>query len=160
MNTLAAPVYEVKKDSEWYKSEVRRKNGINNFFDTFKEKFGIDKGFGFYHSEYFGVHEGTEAHDYFKDEVVKNPTKNGFYPFKKRSKYYKEIKELLEQIEEVSPFKSHDVFGLNNVSGRHWVGDRWFFGVKHEQYIKGDEVVPIDYKDYLSVVINEIGGNE
>jgi hypothetical protein len=156
LNTLAAPVYEVKKSSLWYQAETKRRNDINNFFETIKEKYGIEKGFSFYHSEYFGVQKGTEAYDYFKSEIVKNPDKNGFYAIKKRSKYYKEIKELIEQIEEVSPFKPHDVFGLNNVSGRHWVGGRWFFGVKHDQYVKGEEVESIEYKEYLKVVMEAI----
>lgn len=160
MQTLDAPVYEVKQDSEWYKSEVRRKNGINNFFNTFKEKYGIDKGFGFYHSEFFGVHAGTEAYEYFKDEVLKNPDSNGFYPFKKRSKFYKEINELLEQIEDKNPFKSHDVLGMNNTTASQWLGDRWFYGVKNGQFVTGDEVTPIEFKDYLEVVMNHIGGNE
>lgn len=156
MDTLASPVYEVKQDSDWYKSMKKRRSDIDNFFVSFKQKYGIDKGFGFYHSEYFGVHAGTEAYEFFKGEVLKNPDSNGFYPFRKRSKYFKEIKELLNQIEENSPFRSHDIFGLNNISGSQWIGDRWFFGVKHEQHVKGDEVDPIEYKSYLRVVMDFI----
>lgn len=155
MQTLDAPIYEVNKESNWYKSALKRKEDINNFFDKFEEKYGIKKGFSFYHSEYFGVYEGTEAHELFKDEVLKNQ-KDGFYPFKKRSKYFNEIKSLIEQIEDVSPFKSHDVLGLNNISGSQWIGDRWFFGIKHEQYVKGDEVTPIDYKKYLKIVMDTL----
>jgi hypothetical protein len=156
MQTLDAPIYEVKQCSEWYKSAMKRKEDINNFFEIFKEKYGTNDGFSFYHSEYFGVYSETESYEMFKDEILKNPTKEGFYPFKKRSKYFKEIKALIDQVKEISPFKSHDVFGLNNISARQWVGDRWFFGVKHEKYVKGDEVTPVEYKDYLKVVMNSL----
>ncbi|MCM3413552.1 hypothetical protein [Metabacillus litoralis] len=155
MQTLDAPIYEINQDSEWYKSALKRSEDINKFFMKFEEKYGIKEGFSFYHSEYFGVYEGTEAHDFFKGEILKNP-KDGFYPFKKRSKYFDEIKSLIEDIEDVSPFKAHDVLGLNNISGSQWLGDRWFFGVKHKKYIKGDEVTSVDYKEYLKAVMNEL----
>lgn len=38
MQTLDAPVYEVKQDSEWYKAKVREREDIKQFFKTFKEK--------------------------------------------------------------------------------------------------------------------------
>lgn len=159
MKTLDAPIYEVKQNSEWYKSEKKKREDINIFFDKFKKKYGTNIGFAFYHSEYFGVQAGTEAYELFKEEVTKNPKEKDFHPFKKRSKYYTEIKELIEQIEEISPFKSHDVFGLNNVSASQWIGDRWFFGVRDIECVKGEEVTPIGFKDYLKVVMEKLEQN-
>ncbi|APH36031.1 hypothetical protein BHE96_10775 [Bacillus subtilis] len=155
MQTLNAPIYEVKQESNWYKAEKKRKEGINTFFDKFEEKYGVEEGFAFYHSEYFGVYEGTEAYELFKNDIVKNP-KDGFYAFKKRSKHFNEIKSMIEQIEKVSPFRSHDELGFNNMTGRQWIDDRWFFGVKSEQLVKGDNVVAIDYKDYLKIVMEHL----
>jgi hypothetical protein len=155
MQTLDAPIYEVKQDSDWYKSAKKRNCDIDNFFIAFNEKYGIEKGFVFYHSDYFGVHAGTEAYEFFKEEILKNPD-GDFYPFRKRSKYYKEIKELLDQIEDRNPFRSHDVFGLNNVTASQWIGDRWFYGVKDSKPVKGVEVAPIDYKTYLKVVMDTL----
>ncbi|MGG0052966.1 hypothetical protein [Bacillus atrophaeus] len=155
MQTLDAPIYEVKQESEWYKSEKKRKEDINSFFDRFEEKYGIKEGFSFYHSEYFGVYKGTEAYEVFKDDIVKNPV-NGFYAIKKRSKHFKEIKAMIEQIEKVNPFNSHDELGLNNMTGRQWIDDRWFFGVKSAQFVKGDSVVAIDYKEYLNIVMDNL----
>lgn len=63
---------------------------------------------------------------------------------------------MIEQIEEVSPFMSHDELGLNNMTGRQWIDDRWFFGVKSEQLVKGDSVVAIDYKEYLKIVMEHL----
>ncbi len=37
---------------------------------------------------------------------------------------------MIEKIEKVSPFKSHDELGLNNMTGRQWIDDRWFFELK------------------------------
>lgn len=162
MQTLDAPVYEVKQDSEWYKQKVKQDEETKQFFKTIKKKYGIGEGFGFYHSEFFGIHEGTEAFEKFRSELLKNPHKEtDFYPFRKRSKYFKEIKELIEDIERVSPFTSYDTFGLNNVTASQWIGDRWFFEVKHPEYIKNhDEITPIDYKDYLKIVMNHLDKDE
>ncbi len=41
MQTLDAPIYEVKQESDWYKSEKKRKEDINSFFDKFEEKYGV-----------------------------------------------------------------------------------------------------------------------
>ncbi|HFJ9376719.1 hypothetical protein BACERE00183_04611 [Bacillus cereus] len=156
METLDAPIYEVSKESDWYKSAIKRKYDINHFFKSFKEKYGTNKGFVFYHSDFFGVRMGTEAYELFKDEILKNPKEKDFYPFKKRSKYYKEIKALIEQIEDICPFKAHDVFGTNNFSGSQWVEDRWFFGVNNEEYVKSTEVIPVDFKEYLKAVMETL----
>ncbi|CAM4275734.1 hypothetical protein [Bacillus manliponensis] len=92
----------------------------------------------------------------FKEEVSKKPKKKDFHPFKKRSKYYEEIKSCIEQIEEISPFRSHDALGINNISGSHWLGGRWFFGVKNEGievmkvYTDGEYEV-IEYEDGSSI---------
>jgi hypothetical protein len=157
VQTLNAPIFEVKQDSEWYKQKVKQQEDTKVFFKTIKERYGISDGFGFYHSEFFGIHYGTEDYKKFKDELRKNPHEGDFYIFKKRSKYYKEIKELLEKVEDISLFKSHDTFGTNNVSASQWVGEKWFFGVKKADYIKKhDEITPIDYKDYLKTVMNSL----
>ncbi|MGG3890188.1 hypothetical protein [Metabacillus fastidiosus] len=156
MQTLNAPIYEVKQDSSWYKAEMKRKEDIKIFFEKIKSEYGLGEGFGFYHSEYFGIHAETKDFEAYKDELLKNPNNKDFHPFKKRSKYFQPIKELIEQIEEASPFKSHDVLGTNNISASQWIGDRWFFGVKHEKYVKGDEASPIDYKEYLKIVMDNL----
>lgn len=155
MNTLDGPVYEVKKDSEWYKSKVKRKEDVLKFFRDFQEKYGSAEGFSFYHSEYFGVYPDTPTYEIFKESITKNQS-DGFYPIKKRSKAFKEINSMLEQIEQSSPFKSHDVFGLNNTIASQWVGDRLFYSVKRTDDVKDEknEVEPIDYKEYLQLVIN------
>jgi hypothetical protein len=160
MQTLDAPVYEVNQDSEWYQKMLKRNNDIMEFFKEIKEQYGLGEGFSFYHSEYFGIRSGTKDYDRYKGELLKNPDKNGFYPFKKRSKYFQPIKALIEKVEQVSPFTSHDVFGLNNITASQWVGDRWFFGVKKEKLVKGTEVTPIDFKEYLKLVIDTLNEKE
>jgi len=159
MQTLDAPVFEVNQDSEWYKSQARRRSDIKDFFAKFKDIYGVSEGFLFYHSEYFGVREGSKAYEIFKEELVKNPTEKGFYPFKKRSNSYKEIHLLLEQIEDNNPFKSHDVLGINNITGSHWVLDRWFYGVRDIELIAGKEVAAVDYQEYLNVVIDSLSSD-
>lgn len=156
MQTLDAPVYEVKQDSQWYKDQMQRRTDIDNFFKDFGERYGCSDGFSFYHSEHFGVQADTPAYDFFKTEIVKNPDKNGFYAIKKRSKYFKEIKSQISKIKEVYPFKPHDVFGSNNIRASQWLDGRWFYQVKNPEYVQGDEAVPMDYKEYLSLVMSVI----
>lgn len=161
METLGSPIYEVKQDSKWYQDKKKRNEEIDKFFDAFEEKYGVRKGFSFYHADYFGIQEDSEAFEQFKDELLKNPTeKSGFHPFKKRSKYYKEIQTLIKQITEINPFKPHDQLGLNNVVASQWINDRWFFQVRNQQLVDGDEIVPIDYKDYLKIVMDKLEGEE
>ncbi|WP_342496908.1 hypothetical protein NYE36_09935 [Bacillus sp. FSL R5-0593] len=156
METLDAPIYEIKQESDWHKTEKKRREGINKFFDEFEATYGIKDGFSFYNSEYFGVRAGTEAYDFFKDEVMKNPTKDGFYAFKKRSKYFSEIGSMLKKAEEVNPFKGHEVLGRNNIAAYQWIGDRWFFSVWDEKRVEGEEATPIDYKEYLKIVMEHL----
>jgi hypothetical protein len=156
MSALDAPVYEVKQDSRWYKSEVKREQDIKNFFERINTQYFSDNGFSFYHSEYFGVNHKSKDYETYKDEVTKNPNKDGVHTFKKRSKHFKVFKEMIEQIENSSPFKKHDVFGLNNLTASQWIGDRWFFGVKNEKSVKSDEVEPIDYKEYLKLLMENL----
>lgn len=63
---------------------------------------------------------------------------------------------MLEQIEEINPFKAYDVFGLNNVKANQWIGERWFFGVKDGEKVSSDEVVKIDYKKYLQLLLEKL----
>lgn len=87
-----------------------------------KKKYGTNDRFAFYHSECFWVQYGAKAYELFKEEVTENPKEKGF-THKERLKYYKEIKILIEQDEDISPFKSHDVFGLNSISTSQWIED-------------------------------------
>ncbi|CDQ22608.1 hypothetical protein [Halobacillus karajensis] len=157
MQTLDAPVYEVKQDSEWYKKTMARRKRQEKFFKEINEKYFKDNGFSYYHSEWFGVQGDSEDYEVYKNELRKNPDKNGVHIFKKNSKYFKAFKEMLDEVEgDFSPFASHDRLGLNNMSGSQWIGDRWFFGVKRESEVKSDEVEKIDFKDYLAVVAKSL----
>lgn len=155
MQTLDAPVYEVHQDSQWYKAVKKRNEDRKVFFKRIKEEFGLGSGFSYYHSTYFGIAGGTDAFNKYRKELLKNP-KDGFYPFRKSSKVYKAIHEMLEKIETVYPFQSHDEFGLNNVTASQWLGNRWFFGVRDPKHVVSKIADPIDYKDYLKIVMENI----
>lgn len=147
-------MYEVNQDSEWYMEKQKERANTKAFFKEINSEYFIDNGFSFYHSEHFGVNGDSKDYETYKNELAKNPDKNNVHIFKKRTPHFKIFKEMLKKIEIVSPFHPHDVFGLNNVSSSQWIGDRWFFEVKHEKYIKKkDMVTPIDYKDYLNLVL-------
>ncbi|WP_163538278.1 hypothetical protein [Gracilibacillus sp. YIM 98692] len=157
METLDSPVFEVKQDSQWHKDTVFRNQKRKEFFKELSEKYLTDNGFAFYHEGHFGIYGHSKDYETYKDELTKNPDKNGIHTFKKRSKYHKIFKEMLEGFEDkYSPFKAHDVFGTNNMKASQWLGDRWFWSVKDKSQVVGDEVEPLDYKDYLKVVMEHV----
>lgn len=159
MKTLDAPVYEIKQNSEWYISTVKRRLQIKEFFQKVNSEYFTDNGFSFYTSEHFGIQGCSKDYETYKDEVMKNPNKDGVHIFKKRLKFYELFKGMIEQIEETNPFKSTDVFGLNNLSASQWIGERWFFGVRNSEYIKdkeSKEITSIEYKDYLKIVMENL----
>lgn len=157
MNTLDSPVYEVKQNSQWYKDVMQREEDIERVFREINKEYGFENdGFTYYHPDYFGVFAESKDYEKFKEHLLKNPNSDDIYIFKKRSPYYSDIKKKLETIREVSPFKKHDQFGVNNLKRSQWIGDRWFFSVKKEELVKGEEVVAVDYKEYLTLVMDEL----
>lgn len=156
--TLDAPVYEVKQDSEWYIETKARNERETEFFKEINSTYFNDRGFAYYHSEHFGVNGRSEDYEKYKDELLKNPDKNGVYIFKKKSKFVPIFKEMIAKVGDKNPFKSHDVFGTNNLKASQWIGNRWFFSVKREEYIKdpSGEVQPIDYKEYLALLMSSL----
>jgi len=156
MQTLDEYVYEFKQDSKWYQGKVKEREGIKDFFNKINNEYFEDNGFSFYHEEHFGVQGYSEDYEKFKNEVKKNPDKNGVHIFKKRSKYYSIFKDMLKEINIISPFMAHDVLGSNNMRASQWLGDRWFWEVKNPDAIKSDQVEPVVYKEYLEVVKDSI----
>ena len=155
MQTLDAPVYEVNQTSTWYKKKIKQMEDQRRVFKKLNTQYFQDGGFSYYHSEHFGVAGQSKDFETYKDEVRKNPDKNGVHIFKVRSPHFPIFKALLEEIEEISPFKTHDVFGLNNVEASQWLGEKWFFQVKHEDLIKEPEILTLwNYTDYLQHVMD------
>ncbi|AUJ23147.1 hypothetical protein [Virgibacillus dokdonensis] len=164
MQTLDAPVFEVRQDSDWYKEEIERREKTKEFFNKIQNGYIQDNGFAFYHESHFGIYADSKDYEIYKSELTKHPDKNGIYTFKKRSTHYKLFKEMLDDIPRISPFKPHDVFGLNNMNQSQWVGDRWFYSVKDENKIPqesiGIKIEPISYKKYLEIIVGIIEDNE
>jgi hypothetical protein len=161
MKTLDEHIYEVNQDSDWYKKKDKQFDDINNFYRIIKEKYGFEEGFVFYHSEYFGIEYGTPDYEKFKDELLKNSNKDGIHIFKKKSKFNQIMKGLLDEVEEISPFKVHDTFGLNNTRGSQWVNGRWFFSIEDPENINQfGEISSVEFKDYLKVVMDALEKEE
>lgn len=47
MQTLDAPIYEVKQESDWYRSEKKRKEDINSFLINLKKSMESKRVFRF-----------------------------------------------------------------------------------------------------------------
>ncbi len=52
-------------------NKAEKKEGINNFFDKFEEKYGVEEGFSFYHSEYFESMKKLKRMKYLKMTLLK-----------------------------------------------------------------------------------------
>ena len=156
MQTLDSPVYEVKQNSDWYQKEFNRRENQKKFFETIKNDFITDNGFAFYNAYAFGIYETSNDYETYKDELVKNPDKNGIHLFKKRSKHYKIFSEMLKSSEKDDWFKPHDVLGSNNIKASQWIGNRWFFSVRNKDRVPkesiNDEIESVDFKEYLKVI--------
>ncbi|APJ11105.1 hypothetical protein [Bacillus safensis] len=153
METLNSPVYEVKRESDWYKEGFIDREDHDKFFNQLENLYGVKKGFVYLDSENFGVIPDTESYHYFKKEIVKNKIQ-GFYPIRKKSEYYLKLKTLIEQIRERDPSRPHSEFGENNARYSQWLGDRWFYEVKDESLVEGNDVEPIEYTEYLKVAVD------
>lgn len=153
-STLNAPVFEVKQDSEWYQYKKAQTQRERSFFKEILSNYFEDNGFSYYHDDHFGVSGDSKDFEKYKDELTKNPDRNGVHTFKKKSKHYPIFREMLKDVVDKDPFKPHDVFGRNNLKASHWLGDRWFYGVKDASKVLNNEVEPIDYKEYLKVFMD------
>ena len=161
-STLDAPVYELKKDSEWHRAKTEYLAGKRKFYKEIEKDFP-DNGFTYYHDSYFGVLGQSKDYETYKDHLRKNADKNGVYIFKKTSPLWKVYHEKLKEFVDLEDsFKSHDVFGWNNVKVGQRVGDRYFYSIKIPESITdpNNEVEPIEYADYLQVVMDVIKGGE
>lgn len=152
--TLNAPVYEVNPESEWYKSSLAKLQRQKEFFKKINSMYFDDNGFSYYNTKVFGIKGNSKDYEKYKEELLKNPDSRGIYLFKKRSKYYAIFNEMLMKVEDKNRFKSHEVFGINNITGRQWIGERWFFGVEKEEDVEGEEAVLVNYREYLEAVMD------
>ena len=115
MRTLNTPLYEVKQDSELYRNGKRRLDSIEEFFNSFKEKYGSTEGFSFYTSRDFGVHVDTPCYEIFKDSVEEGD-KPGYYSFREDSEHYQEIRPMIRKTVDYDGFVLSATFGLFNIA--------------------------------------------
>lgn len=178
MKTLNAPLFELNPECDYYQTLKTRKDNqprINEILANIAKEFGFDvKEFSLYGSRKFGFRSDTEAYQKFKEELTKNPDRNGIHTFKSSTKTFKAISPKLVEVDKInnvgSAFILHDIFGWNNLVASQWVDDRLFFEVKSEDNTwravndqdrrKQFEVEPvkeIDYKEYLTLIMNKLG---
>lgn len=165
LSALSEPVFKLNQDSEIYKNIKKRKDRqveIDKLIDGIANEYGFDaKEFNYYNSNRFGFLEQSEAFEKFKDNLTKNSDRNGVFTFKKNTKCFKEISEMMKGIDEihnlVSPFALHDVFGLNNVNRSQWIKDGYFVEVKDSKRAKlSKSATEVDYKEYLELLLQYV----
>ncbi|WP_143804728.1 hypothetical protein [Paraliobacillus ryukyuensis] len=171
MQTLDSPVFELNKESDYYKKIKEVKDSqpiINEILDQVASKLEIDpKEFLYYNAGGFGFEKYTDSYMKYQDKLTKNPDRNGVHTFKRSTNEFKEISSMINEIDKikktVNPFALHDIFGFNNLKASQWIGDRFFVGVKSEERTMGnveerknqsiEPVKDISYKEYLKLVM-------
>lgn len=139
---MNAPVYEVNPESEFYKSHAQKRANIskvNKLISDIENYLGItEETFVYYNAARFGFFGSSDGYEMYKDNLKKNPDRNGVYLFKKTTPEFKYVKEIMEQVDAlknvVDPFSAHDIFGMNNIKASQWVGDRMFVSVVDGEY--------------------------
>lgn len=163
MEALSAPIFELRKDCDWYKEKVKRKEKINRAYEIIKERDYFPSGeFALYNPTTFGIPGNSEDVDTYRSQLLKNADSNGIYRFRKKSQMYKDINELFKGTDIKDPFKSHDTFGVNNVRFTQWLGDRFFVQVKNADVTRGNktalqnEIREVPYAEYLKVLQEKV----
>lgn len=175
MKTLSEPVFELSKESKYYKVLKDVKDAqprVNEIFESVSNKFGFDpKEFRFYNSGRFGFERYSKGFKKFEDQLKKTADRDGIHAFKKASPVFKEAKEELKEIDEITsqlnPFALHEIFGFNNLKAMQWIGERFFVQVKSEEVTRkamqetsrnydSEPVQEITYKEYLQLIMDKM----
>lgn len=164
MSVLGEPLYEVAKESQYYKDrfEYRRLQPIvGKLVEDIEDEFMFKRGsLVIWSSNKFGL-RNREDQMSWNDQLKVNYENEGTRLFKKRSKNYKELQEKIKTTdvdtlnELVNPFTFHDICGMNNCKSSHWVSDRWFFEVKDEDRLTTDgspDYKKADWNEYIELL--------
>lgn len=115
---------------------------------------------GIWSKSRMGIKIGSPISADYTTELKKEEI-DGYRIFKKNSPTLKYLDELIG--EELDAFNSsrvnyqfelHTQYGLNNVSGTHFIDGQLYVGLKDEPEKNVEELEPMDYKEYLSLYIN------
>ncbi|HGF8320191.1 TPA: hypothetical protein QFF41_001449 [Enterococcus faecium] len=164
-SVLNEPVYRVKEYSNlnrlYAETEQQREVLDVSMKQIFVEFPCFNGGvLGMWTTTRMGIEIGSQAEIEFESELKKEESQ-GYRIFKKKSPTLKLLNDLIgDSLEAFNTaranykFELHTQYGINNVSGTHFIDGQLYVGLRKEPEENSDELEPIDYKEYLSLYIN------
>lgn len=164
-SVLSEPVYRIKEYSNLNRLYVEKEKQGKVISEEIKRvitefpHFG-DGVLGIWSRSCMGIKVGSSVEEEYEAELTKKEIQ-GYRIFKKKSPTLKVLKDLLgDSLEAFNTVRAnyklelHTRYGINNVSGTHFIDGQLYVGLRKEPEENSDELEPIDYKEYLSLYIN------
>ncbi|MFS1134839.1 hypothetical protein [Enterococcus hirae] len=164
-NVLSEPVYRIKENSKlnrlYAEKEKQGKVASEEIKRVITEfpHFG-DGVLGMWSRSCMGIKVGSTVEEEYEAELTKKEIQ-GYRIFKKKSPTLKVLKDLLgDSLEAFNTVRAnynlelHTRYGINNVSGTHFIDGQLYVGLRKEPEKNSDELEPIDYEEYLLLYIN------
>ena len=164
-SVLNEPVYRIKENSKLnhlYEEKEKQGKGVNEVIKrviTEFPHFGNDV-LGMWSRSCMGIKVGNLIEEENAAELTKKEIQ-GYRIFKKKSPTLKVLNDLIgEELDDFNTSRAnyklelHTQYGINNVSGTHFIDGQLYVGLRREPERNSDELEPVDYKEYLSLYIN------
>lgn len=164
-SVLNEPVYRVKEYSKlnrlYAETEQQREVLDVSMKQIFVEFPCFNGGvLGMWTTTRMGIEIGSQAEIEFESELKKEESQ-GYRIFKKKSPTLKLLNDLIGDALEAFntaranyKFELHTQYGINNVSGIHFIDGQLYVGLRGEPEKNSEELEPMDYKEYLSLYVN------
>ncbi|ENZ9221636.1 hypothetical protein ACLSC8_000361 [Enterococcus hirae] len=164
-NVLSEPVYRIKENSKlnrlYAEKEKQGKVASEEIKRVITEfpHFG-DGVLGMWSRSCMGIKVGSPVEEEYEAELTKKEIQ-GYRIFKKKSPTLKLLNDLMgDALEDFNTaranykFELHTQYGINNVSGTHFIDGQLYVGLRGEPEKNSEELEPMDYKEYLSLYVN------
>lgn len=165
-SVLSEPVYRIKEFAELnrlYAETEQRREILDASLKRIYIEFPIFNGgaLGIWTTTRMGIGIGSQAEIDYANELKKEESQ-GYRIFKKKSRTLKRLNDLIgEELEAFNSaqsnyrFKLQTRYGMNNVSGTHFIDDQLYVSLRYEPERNEEELEQIDYKEYLSLYIKD-----
>ncbi|MCI5923039.1 MAG: hypothetical protein SPG88_10280 [Enterococcus hirae] len=164
-NVLSEPVYRIKENSKLNRLYAEKEKQGKVVSEAIKQvmlkfpHFG-DESLGIWSRSCMGIKVGSSVEEKYKAELTKKEIQ-GYRIFKKKSPTLKLLNDLMGDALEAFntaranyEFELHTQYGINNVSGTHFIDGQLYVGLRGEPEKNSEELEPMDYKEYLSLYVN------
>ena len=161
MSTLKKEVYILDKNSELfklYKAKKAQEEKVQKVFDDIFNEFPEMKdsnALGIFSFETVGIKMGTDLEKLYDKELLKKE-RGEFRPFKKKSPTLLKIQEIGGEVlrdkrpaDSAYGFEIATIFGMNNVSGTHFLNGELYISLRHEAEYNQELLTHVDYSQYL-----------